>query len=126
MIVGGHSHTLFSNTDPDACPYPTLVKNPSGRDVPIVQAKAYSKYLGELKLTFDDDGNVTASAGAPILLDFSVTPDAAFVARVNELAKPIEELKSRKVAGTPASSKRRASLPHRRMQHGRCCRRRHA
>ncbi|CAN7310961.1 5'-nucleotidase C-terminal domain-containing protein [Phyllobacterium sp. LjRoot231] len=98
VIVGGHSHTLLSNTDPEALgPYPTLVKNPSGRDVPIVQAKSYSKYLGELKVTFDDEGNVTKSEGAPILLDSSVTPDPAFVARVKELAKPLEELKARKV-----------------------------
>jgi 5'-nucleotidase/UDP-sugar diphosphatase len=98
VIVGGHSHTLLSNTDPEALgPYPTLVKNPSGRDVPIVQAKSYSKYLGELKVTFDDDGNVTKSEGAPILLNSSVTPDPAFVARIKELGKPIEELKARKV-----------------------------
>jgi 5'-nucleotidase len=98
VIVGGHSHTLLSNTDPEAAgPYPTLVKNPSGRDVPIVQAKSYSKYLGELKVTFDDEGNVIKSEGAPILLDSSVTPDPAFVARVQELAKPLEELKARKV-----------------------------
>jgi 5'-nucleotidase len=74
-----------------------LVKNPSGRDVPIVQAKSYSKYLGELKVTFDDDGNVTKSEGAPILLDASVTPDPAFVARIKELGKPIEELKAKNV-----------------------------
>lgn len=99
VIVGGHSHTLLSASDPDAGgPYPTLVKNPSGRDVPIVQAKAYSKYLGELKVTFDDEGNVTASSGAPILLDSSVIPDPAIVSRVKELAKPIEELKARRVA----------------------------
>jgi 5'-nucleotidase / UDP-sugar diphosphatase len=98
VIVGGHSHTLLSNTDPEAIgPYPTLVKNPSGRDVPIVQAKSYSKYLGELKVTFDDDGNVTKSEGAPILLDSSVTPDPAFVARIKELGKPIEEVKAKKV-----------------------------
>lgn len=99
VIVGGHSHTLLSNTDPQALgPYPTLVKGPSGRDVPIVQAKSYSKYLGELKVTFDDDSNVIRSEGAPILLDSSVVPDPAYLARVKELAKPIEALKAKKVA----------------------------
>ncbi|MCO4315606.1 5'-nucleotidase C-terminal domain-containing protein [Phyllobacterium sp. 21LDTY02-6] len=103
VIVGGHSHTLLSNTDPEAAgPYPTLVKGPSGRDVPIVQAKSYSKYLGELKVTFDDDGNVTASEGAPILLDSSVKPDAAIAERIKELAKPIEELKARRVGEATA------------------------
>ncbi len=57
VIVGGHSHTLLSNTDEKAAgPYPTMVKNPSGKDVPIVQAYAYSKYLGDLTVVFDDAG----------------------------------------------------------------------
>lgn len=100
VIVGGHSHTLLSSTDPKAeGPYPTLVKNPSGVDVPIVTSYAYSKYLGDLKVTFDDAGVVKAATGAPKLLDASVTPDAAYVTRVKELGGPIEELKA-KVVGT--------------------------
>ncbi len=75
-IVGGHSHTLFSNTDPDApYKYPLMVTGPDGRAVPIVQAGSYSKYLGHLTLTFDDAGNVTAATGDSKLLDASVTPD---------------------------------------------------
>ncbi len=98
-IVGGHSHTLFSNTDPDAPDkYPLMVTGPDGRAVPIVQAGSYSKYLGHLTLTFDDDGNVTAATGDSKLLDASVTPDAAVLDRIKELAGPIEELKKRKVA----------------------------
>lgn len=96
VIVGGHSHTLLSNTDENALgPYPTMVTNPDGKQVPIVQAYAYSKYLGELTVTFDDEGNVTAAEGAPILLDASITPDAELVARVAEMAAPLEELKAR-------------------------------
>jgi 5'-nucleotidase len=101
VIVGGHSHTLLSSTDEKAAgPYPTLVKNPSGKDVPIVTAYAYSKYLGDLTVTFDDAGVVTASSGAPKLLDASVTPDAAFTAKVTELAGPIEEVKLKEIGAT--------------------------
>lgn len=100
VIVGGHSHTLMSNTEEGAPPYPEMVANPSGKDVPIVQAYAYSKYVGELQVTFDDNGNVTEAKGDPILLDASVTPDAAVLARVAELGAPIEELKARRVAET--------------------------
>ncbi|WP_407866029.1 5'-nucleotidase C-terminal domain-containing protein [Phyllobacterium phragmitis] len=101
VIVGGHSHTLLSNTDPKAeGPYPTLVRNPAGKDVPIVTAYAYSKYLGDLAVTFDDAGNVVSATGDPILLDSTVQPDAAFAARVAELAKPLEELKNKVVAST--------------------------
>ncbi|NGO62234.1 LysM peptidoglycan-binding domain-containing protein [Rhizobium daejeonense] len=101
VIVGGHSHTLLSNTDEKAAgPYPTLVKNPSGKDVPIVTAYAYSKYLGDLKVVFDDTGAVKSAEGAPILLDASVTPDADYTAKVAELAGPIEELKKKEIGET--------------------------
>ncbi|MCJ8150530.1 5'-nucleotidase C-terminal domain-containing protein [Shinella sedimenti] len=101
VIVGGHSHTLLSSTDDKAAgPYPTLVKNPAGVEVPIAQAYAYSKYLGELKVVFDDAGKVTATSGAPLLLDAAVTPHTGFAARVKELGAPIEELKKKEVAET--------------------------
>lgn len=101
VIVGGHSHTLLSSTDEKAVgPYPTLVKNPSGKDVPIVTAYAYSKYLGDLKVVFDDAGAVKSAEGAPILLDASVTPDAGYTAKVAELAGPIEELKKKEIGET--------------------------
>ncbi|KPF46304.1 5'-nucleotidase C-terminal domain-containing protein [Rhizobium sp. AAP43] len=101
VIVGGHSHTLLSSTDEKAQgPYPTLVKNPAGKDVPIVTAYAYSKYLGDLTVVFDDAGVVTSSTGAPKLLDASVTPDAGFVAKVKELGGPIEELKLKEIGST--------------------------
>ncbi len=92
-VVGGHSHTLFSNTEEGAMAYPTMVG-----DVPVVQAYAYSKYIGHLVLEFDDAGNVTSATGDTILLDASVAEDEAAVARVAELAGPIEEMKNRVVA----------------------------
>ncbi|KAJ55229.1 5'-nucleotidase [Actibacterium mucosum KCTC 23349] len=96
LVIGGHSHTLLSNTsDRAAGPYPTMVG-----DVPVVQAYAYSKYVGEITLTFDDAGNVTSAVGEPILLDASITPDAAIAARVAEMGAPIEEMKQRVVANS--------------------------
>jgi 5'-nucleotidase len=104
VIVGGHSHTLLSSTDPKAAgPYPTLVKNPSGVDVPVVTAYAYSKYLGDLTVTFDDNGVVKSTNGAPKLLDASVTPDEGFTKRVAELAAPLEEMKKKEI-GTSETS----------------------
>jgi 5'-nucleotidase len=102
-VVGGHTHTLFSNTDPDApYKYPLMVDGPGGASVAIVQAGAYSKYLGHLALTWDATGAVTAATGDTILLDASVTPDPAILARVAELGGPIAELKSKVVAHVPA------------------------
>ena len=103
LIVGGHSHTLFSNTAEDApFKYPLMVDGPDGHAVPIVQAGAYSKYLGHVTLTFDDAGVVTEATGDTRLLDASVTPDPDTLARIKELAGPIEELKARVVAEIPA------------------------
>jgi 5'-nucleotidase len=94
VIVGGHSHTFLGTGEGEAGPYPTLVKNPDGVDVPIVQAGQYGKVLGDIKITWDDAGKVTSAVGAPILLDASVTPDQGFLDRVAELGKPLEALKA--------------------------------
>lgn len=101
-IIGGHSHTLLSNSVEGAPAYATLVENPSGRAVPIVQAYAYSKYLGELALGFDDDGYVTEAEGDTMLLDASVEPDPGIEARVAELAGPIETMKATPVGEAAA------------------------
>lgn len=54
-------------------PYPFMVSSDDRRQVPVVQAYAFGKYLGYLKVTFDDAGNVVKSTGNPILLDSSIT-----------------------------------------------------
>ncbi|MBZ9680469.1 MULTISPECIES: 5'-nucleotidase C-terminal domain-containing protein [unclassified Mesorhizobium] len=101
IVVGGHSHTLLSNTDPKAAgPYPTMVDNPGGYKVPVVQAASYSKYLGEFKVVFDDNGVVKSASGDPIYLDKSITPDPAVLVRIKELGAPIEALKNKEVAET--------------------------
>lgn len=101
VVVGGHSHSLLSNTDPKAeGPYPTMVDNPDGYKVPVVQAASYSKYLGEIKIVFDDNGVVKEATGAPIFLDKSITPDPAVLARIKELGAPIEALKAQEVSET--------------------------
>ena len=100
VVVGGHSHTLLSNTDQKAeGPYPTLVDNPGGYKVPVVQAGQYSKYLGDLKVVFDDSGVVKESKGDPILIDSAFKPDEATLKRIDELKAPIEALKT-KVVGS--------------------------
>jgi len=102
-IIGGHSHTLFSNTEPDTPAYATLVESPSGRAVPIVQAYAYSKYLGDLELEFGDDGAVVAATGDTILLDASIPLAADIEERIASLAEPIERMKAAPVAELAAS-----------------------
>jgi 5'-nucleotidase len=103
VIVGGHSHTLLSNTEEGAAgPYPTLVKGPDGVEVPVVTAYSYGKYLGDLVVTWDDQGKVISAEGAPILMDASVEPDEGYVTRLAELQEPINELMEQVIGTTTA------------------------
>ena len=57
--------------------YPTIV-HPDHNEtlsVPVVQAYYYTKYLGNLKVTFNDMGEVTGWSGNPVLLDTTVAKD---------------------------------------------------
>ena len=99
VIVGGHTNTLLSKTDENAAgPYPTMVNNTA-----ILSAYAYGKFLGELNVTFDDAGNITEAVGEPILINGEVAEDAETVARIAELAVPLEEIRN-KVVATSAST----------------------
>ncbi|WP_170581272.1 bifunctional metallophosphatase/5'-nucleotidase [Ruegeria arenilitoris] len=98
VIVGGHSNTYLSNTSDKAVgPYPTVVNG-----VQIVQAYAYGKFLGELNVTFDDDGNVVEAVGEPLIMDNTVTEDQAALDRIAELAKPLDEIRNKVVANAAA------------------------
>ncbi|WP_170359251.1 MULTISPECIES: bifunctional metallophosphatase/5'-nucleotidase [Ruegeria] len=94
VIVGGHSNTYLSNvSDKAAGPYPTVVNG-----VQIVQAYAYGKFLGELNVTFDDDGNVLEAVGEPLIMDNTVTEDQSALDRIAELAVPLDEIRNKVVA----------------------------
>ncbi len=96
VIVGGHSNTLLSNTQERAVDvYPVMVG-----DTAIVQAYAYGKFLGELNVTFDDDGKIKEAAGEPIIIDGQVAEDAATVARITEAAAPLQEIRNKVVASS--------------------------
>ena len=89
VIVGGHDNTYLSNvSDRAKGPYPTVVNGTQ-----IIQAYAYGKFLGELSVLFDEDGNIIYAAGEPITIDGTVNENAQIVARLDELEEPINELK---------------------------------
>ena len=98
IIVGGHDNSLLSNTIEGAKgPYPVMVGTTA-----IVQAYAYGKFLGELNVTFNDDGVITEAVGEPIIMDAAVTEDADTVARIAELAVPLDEIRNKVVAESAA------------------------
>ena len=99
VIVGGHSNTFLSNTSDRAKgPYPTMVGNTA-----IVQAYAFGKFLGELNVTFDDEGNITEAVGEPISMNADVAEDGETKARIGELAVPLEEIRQHVVAEATAT-----------------------
>ncbi|MAY88677.1 MAG: multifunctional 2',3'-cyclic-nucleotide 2'-phosphodiesterase/5'-nucleotidase/3'-nucleotidase [Pseudooceanicola sp.] len=95
VIVGGHSNTLLGEMEGAEGPYPTMVNG-----VAIVSAYAYGKFLGELNVTFDDDGVVTSASGAPLIMDAAVAEDTPTVERIAEAAKPLDEIRNKVVAQT--------------------------
>lgn len=99
VIVGGHSNTYLSNVSEKAAgPYPTMVNG-----VAIVQAYAYGKFLGELNVSFDDNGTIVEATGEPLIMDGAVVEDAETLARLQELADPLEEIRNKVVAEAAAA-----------------------
>ena len=96
VIVGGHSNTYLSNTADNAeGPYPTMIG-----ETAIVSAYAYGKFLGELNVTFDDEGTLLSAEGEPLIMDAAVAEDDATVARIAEAAAPLDEIRNMVVAET--------------------------
>lgn len=106
IIVGGHSHSfLFSGENPPGpdspvSSYPTIETQENGHKVLIVQASAYTKYLGDITLYFDDDGNVQNFEGAPIFLGNDVVQDPAIVAELVPWKAVVDEIQNRVVGLT--------------------------
>ena len=103
VIVGGHSNTYLSNTAENAAgPYPTWVDGPDGNKTAIVQAYAYGKFLGELNVVWNDDGTLASAEGEPLVMDNNVAENPDLLARIAELAGPLDEIREEVVAETAA------------------------
>lgn len=103
LIVGGDTHDILDATgefealglDVDG-DYPTVVNNPDGQPVYIVQAWEYAKGLGKLEVNFDADGVITDIGGNVELLvgkDYQVKDASdAWVAASSEQAMQINSV----------------------------------
>ncbi|XP_059057792.1 uncharacterized protein LOC131851320 [Achroia grisella] len=108
LVIGGHSNTfLWNGETPDTeaiqGPYPTYVTQSTGRQVPVVQAYAYTKYLGKLHITFDSDGEVVSVDGNPILLNSSFSQDPQIVDIVERYREGVTILSKQIVGSTRVS-----------------------
>lgn len=126
VVIGGHSNTfLYSGQQPDIekidGPYPTVIKQASGKEVPVVQAYAFTKYIGELELSvsfitqkckfgfffhceflskcnsvfqfqFDEHGNLIHWGGKPILLNGTVPRDPDVLERLEKYRPAVYQL----------------------------------
>ena len=98
IIVGGHSHVLLANDDPDAVgPCPLPVTGPDGKIVQIVTADYWGRYLGIIHLTFDDSGHVTGRSGSPVKLAPSLPENRETAKIVEQLQAPLKELQGEKL-----------------------------
>ena len=71
VIIGGDSHTLLGDFADvglnSAGAYPTIVKDMAGNTVCVAQAWQYAAIVGELNVSFNDDGTVASCDGTPHL-----------------------------------------------------------
>ena len=95
VVVGGDSHTLLG---PDtlkargvgnpAGSYPTRLTDKDGKTVCVVQAWEYAQVVGELKVTFDERGDVQSCSGTPHVLigdNFTIAGKAPTAAEITAL-----------------------------------------
>ena len=91
VIIGGHSHSFFYNpvapiqfanpTFPQFGPlnpvsnYPTVITSTINEPVLVVTAYQWGTFLGQLDVSFDEDGVVTAYNGNPIYLGNGIAKD---------------------------------------------------
>ncbi|XP_013184063.2 apyrase [Amyelois transitella] len=86
IIVGGHTHSLLWNGEPPSKewtsgPYPVIErshKNPE-HEVVIVTASAFTKYLGNITVFFDRNGNMKSYEGEPVYLNRSIPEDPEII-----------------------------------------------
>lgn len=105
IIVGGHSHSfLFSgdnlpSIDNPADVYPVVETQAGGHKVYIVQASAYTKYLGEITLWFDNEGIVQDWEGGPHFLRTEIVQDPEVYAALQPW-KEIIDISGKRVVGS--------------------------
>ncbi|KAL5286863.1 hypothetical protein ACFFRR_008078 [Megaselia abdita] len=108
IVVGGHTNTFLSNNSsaPHGHPekiegnYPTIITQKSGRQVYVVQAAAFTKYIGKATVKFDDEGELIHFEGQPILLDSSIPQDQDVLELLNTYRPKITELENEHLATT--------------------------
>src|SRR5581483_4627032 len=105
VIIGGHSHTPMGPqvTPPDPSrPYPEVIASPSGKPVVMATDWEWGRWLGDLTIGFDANGDITSVVAAqPTEVKPTIEPNQGFEDRIKVLAAPLTALRS-KVVGSSA------------------------
>ncbi|XP_041981786.1 protein 5NUC-like isoform X1 [Aricia agestis] len=107
IVIGGHSNTFLWNSQttnekpeyPQGL-YPTIVTQKSGRNVLVVQAYAYTKYMGSLRLTFDDNGEIIHFSGDPILLNHEIPEDPNILEMIDVYRSDVDRINNEVVGSS--------------------------
>src|ERR687891_135655 len=85
LLVPGDEGIVFG-------PYPLIATDGEGKDVPVITTPGSYKYVGELGVAFDKQGNVVAMNSGPVRVS-GVEPDAVEPDPVvqAEVTEPVEE-----------------------------------
>lgn len=96
LVIGGHSHTFLYNGRPPLenplveGPYPIVVQKPENpsKTCLVVQASAYSKYLGLIHISFDPFGEISTWHGQPVLTDSDRFPENP---TIRDILEPLKQ-----------------------------------
>jgi 5'-nucleotidase/UDP-sugar diphosphatase len=104
VIIGGHSHTpmgpMVNPPVPDR-PYPEVIASPSGKPVIVAHDWEWGRWLGDLTIGFDANGDVTrVVAGQPTEVRPSIDPDGGFENRITTFKGPLDQLRAAPVGET--------------------------
>ncbi|XP_070509718.1 apyrase-like [Chironomus tepperi] len=102
VIVGGHSHSLLYKGDPVPGPdvrvdtYP-IVYTQNNHKTLIVQASAYTKFIGDLTVYFDEDGEIQEYEGNTIFMDSSIVPDPEIIEEMKPWKESVDKIGQREI-----------------------------
>lgn len=111
IVVGGHTHSfLYSPHDSNypgfdtipSGPYPMEVtpKNSINRKVLVVQAFAFARYVGDLQVTFDANGNIKSFQGNPVFLGPDVPKDPVMETELDIWREKLKQVSDRIIGHT--------------------------
>ncbi|XP_044258315.1 apyrase-like [Tribolium madens] len=117
LVVGGHTHSFLYTGDPvpgtdiPVGPYPTVVENNEGKKVLVVQASSYTKYLGNIRVSYNQKGEVVNWTGAPLFMDNNLPQDKKINEELQPWKKKVDENESNRIIGRTMVRLEQSSCP---------------